>query len=268
MDSRDATRLRTAFEQIGEGSTLVLIHGLGMNRQMWQWLAPTLAEHFRVVSYDLIGHGESDKPAGPYAMPDFVDQIRDLADELEIDDFALVGFSLGGLIARAYALAYPEQVNALAILHSAHARSPDERATIRARVRLAKEHGPKATIQAALERWFTPEFSTRRPDVLQQIRDWLEANDPDAYAAAYDVLAESDADLVDAIRDIHCPTLVMTGAKDHGNSPQMAARMAARIPNAECRILPELRHMALAEDPESTLSQLLPFLAGTRTLGS
>ncbi len=57
----------------------------------------------------------------------------------------------------------------------------------------------------------------------------------------------------------------MTGSEDHGNSPQMAARMAARMPNAECRILPELRHMALAEDPQSTLSQLLPFLANALT---
>ncbi len=116
-------------------------------------------------------------------------------------------------------------------------------------------------IDAALERWFTPVFASAHPEVLREVRGWLEANDPSAYAAAYRVLAEADSDLAEAIAEIRCPALVMTGADDSGNSPEMAARMAARMRAAECRILPGLRHMALAEQPASTLSQLLPFLA-------
>jgi pimeloyl-ACP methyl ester carboxylesterase len=258
---------RTAYEQVGDGSAVVLIHGLGLCRQMWQWQAPVLSEHFHVIRYDLIGHGESDKPAGPYAMADFVAQLREVVDSVGIDEFALVGFSLGGLIAQAFTLAHPDRVRAVGILHSAYDRSADERAAVRKRVLLADEQGPKAGVDAALERWFTPEFAARCPERLQQIREWLEANDPDAFAAAYRVLAESDAELAPALSDIRCPALVMTGSEDHGNSPQMAARMAARMPNAECRVLPELRHMALAEDPQSTLSQLLPFLANALTPG-
>jgi pimeloyl-ACP methyl ester carboxylesterase len=268
MSAQGQTSARTAYEQAGDGSAVVLIHGLGLSRRMWQWQAPVLSEHFRIVRYDLIGHGESDKPAGPYAMSDFVAQLREVVDSVGLDDFALVGFSLGGLIAQAFTLAYPDRVRAVGILHSAYDRSAAERAAIRARVLLADEQGPKAGVESALERWFTPGFAARCPERLQEVREWIEANDPNAFAAAYDVLAEADTELAHALADIRCPALVMTGSEDHGNSPQMAARMAARMPNAECRILPGLRHMALAEDPQSTLSQLLPFLANTLTPGS
>ena len=114
---------RTAYEQAGDGSAVVLIHGLGLSRQMWQWQAPVLSEHFRVVRYDLIGHGESDKPPGPYAMADFVAQLLELVDSVRLDDFALVGFSLGGLITQAFTLAHPDRVRAVGILHSAYDRS-------------------------------------------------------------------------------------------------------------------------------------------------
>jgi pimeloyl-ACP methyl ester carboxylesterase len=265
MAAKRPFHTRTAYQQAGDGPPVVLVHGFGLNHLMWRWQAPVLSEHFRVVQYDLIGHGESDKPAGPYVMADFVAQLLEVVDGVGLDDFALVGFSLGGLITQAFTLAHPDRVRALAILHSAYDRNAAERAAIRARVLLADEQGPKAGIEAALERWFTPGFASRCPERLQEVRGWLEANDPNTFVAAYRVLAEADADLADALSDIRCPALVMTGSEDHGNSPQMAARMAARMPNAECRILPELRHMALAEDPQSTLSQLLPFLANALT---
>ena len=267
MSAQAQCSARTAYEQAGDGSAVVLIHGLGLSRQMWQWQAPVLSEHFRVLRYDLIGHGESDKPSGPYAMADFVAQLLEVVDSVRLDDFALVGFSLGGLIAQAFTLAHPDRVRAVGILHSAYDRNAAERSAVRARALRADEQGPKAGVDSALERWFTPEFAARCPERLQTVREWLEANDPNAFAAAYRVLAEADADLAHALSNIRCPALVMTGSEDHGNSPQMAARMAAQMPNAECRILPELRHMALAEDPQSTLSQLLPFLANALAPG-
>jgi pimeloyl-ACP methyl ester carboxylesterase len=230
---------------------------------MWQWLAPALAERYRVLSYDLVGHGESRCPDGPYSMARYVEQLTALVDFLDVKRFVVVGFSLGGLIAQAFALAHPSRVCGLTVLHSAYDRSTKERDAIRTRVRLAQTGGPAATVQQALERWFTADFSVQHPDVLAQVRAWVLANDPKAFAAAYHVLAEADADLAPRIADIRCPALVVTGSEDFGNSPDMAARMAHGMQNAVCRILPGLRHMALAEQPEAVLAELLPFLAAT-----
>ncbi len=250
----------TAFETAGDGPPVVLAHGLGMARPMWDWQWEALTRRLRVVRYDLLGHGDSAKPKGPYSLTRFADQLEALLDGLDIAACGLVGFSLGGMIVRAFALAHPERVAALAILNSAHDRTDAERAAVLLRVEQAGRLGPRATVEAALERWFTEDYAARHPDVLARVQRWILANDPEVYPAIYRVLAEGDAELAEAIAAIQCPALVVTGGEDHGNSPDMARRMAALIPGARAEIIPGLKHMGLAEDPAAFNSLLVPFL--------
>lgn len=250
----------TAFAESGSGPTIVLVHGLGLGRAMWRWQLPDLEPHFRVLAYDLFGHGESAPPPGPPDLAMFASQLLRLVEHCRIETLGVVGFSLGGMIARRFAIDYPDRVGALAILHSAHDRSPVEREAVRARVRQAREEGPAATADAALERWFTPEFRTARPHVVSQVRRWILANDPAIYPDIYEVLAEGDSEIRSDIGRITCPTLVMTGDDDRGNSPEMARAMAAGIPNARVVVLPGLRHMALAESPQAFNPPLVTFL--------
>ena len=88
----------------------------------------------------------------------------------------------------------------------------------------------------------------------------MTANRKEVYAPIYRVLAEDDAEIAATVTEIRCPTLVMTGAEDSGNSPDMAQRMASAIPGARSVILPGLRHMALAEDPTTFNAPLVSFL--------
>ena len=250
----------TVFESAGEGPPVVLVHGLGMTREMWDWQWPALTGRFQTVRYDLLGHGASDKPRETYSLTRFADQAAAVMDGLGIDRAALVGFSLGGMIVRAFALAHPERVTALAILNSAHDRTEEERAAILMRVEQAAREGPRATLEAALERWFTPGYGADHPEVLARVRRWILANDREVYPLIYRVLAEGDSELAEAVAAIRSPTLVMTGGEDHGNSPGMARRMAEMIPGARCEIVPGLRHMGLAEDPEAFNRPLLDFL--------
>ncbi len=250
----------THFHDQGDGPAVVLIHGLGMNHAMWQWQVPALAPTFRVLTYDLIGHGESPTPTAKPDLAMLSRQLVELMDHRDIARAAIVGFSLGGMIARRFAIDHPERLSALAVLHSAHARSTAQRDAVRQRVELAGRSGPEATVDEALERWFTPEFAAGNPEVLTLVRGWILANDRRVYPLLYHVLAEGDQEIVEGTETIPCPTLVMTGEEDHGNSPEMARHMAAAIPNAKVVILPGLRHMALAEDPSSINEPLLEFL--------
>ena len=120
---------------------------------------------------------------------------------------------------------------------------------------------------AALGRWFTADYAARHPEMLERVRNWILANDPEVYPLIYRVLAEGDEELARAITAIRCPTLVLTGGEDHGNSPDMSRRLAALIPGARVEIIPGLRHMGLAEDPEAFNSRLVPFLAASATDG-
>lgn len=253
----------TAYSQTGEGPTVVLVHGLGLNQQMWQWQLPALQENYRVVTYDLLGHGESKKPSGSFSMPQMVEQLDNLLIDLDIDRCALIGFSLGGLIVQAYTLAHPEKVQALGILNAAHARTPEQREGILERVAQCRSAGPGATVSDALARWFSAAFADQNESVLAQVREWVLANDPDVYPEAYQLLANGDIGLEESISAIECPTLVMTADEDYGNSAEMAQHMATRIPNSQLEILTGLRHMALAEDPQQVNQLLLDFLEKT-----
>jgi 3-oxoadipate enol-lactonase len=250
----------TLYAYGGDGPPVVLVHGLGMTHRMWDWQWDALVARFHVVRYDLLGHGESARPEEPVTLRRFVEQLLALMDGLKLESAALVGFSLGGMIVRAFTIAHPDRVSALAILNSAHDRTPAEREAVLMRVAQAGREGPRATVEAALHRWFTEDYAARHPEVLARVRDWILANDPEVYPAIYRVLAEGDAGLARAIAAIRCPTLVMTGGEDKGNSPDMAQRMAALIPGARAEILPGLKHMGLAEAPEAFNALLLPFL--------
>ena len=257
----------TAYEIAGHGPLVILVHGMGLNRAMWQWLLPDLTPRFQVVTYDLFGHGQSAAPPDKPDLRSFNKQIVKLLDHLGQARCALVGFSLGGMIARRFVLDHPERLTALAILNSPHDRSPAERAAIRQRVEAVAKAGPASTVEAALARWFTDDFQAAQPELIEQVRRWVTANPKALYTPIYRVLAEGDAELAETIGAIRCPTLVMTGADDPGNSPAMARRMADAIPGARCEILPGLRHMGLAEDPARFNGPLVAFLEETLAPG-
>lgn len=260
MTERDANG--TAYDIAGPkgAPVVVLVHGLGLSRAVWQWLVPVLAARFRVVSYDLIGHGQSPAPQGQPALRDLSGQLASLLDHLGVPQAAIVGFSLGGMVARRFAQDHPECTQALVILHSAHRRSAEAQAAILARVEQAKSSGPAATVEAALLRWYSNAARATRPDLMDLTRAWVLANDQAIYPRLYRVLADGVDEIVAPAPAITCPALVLTADEDHGNSPEMSAAIAAEIKGARLVILRGLRHMALAEDPDAVNRPVMDFL--------
>jgi len=251
----------TCFEWHGAGGPAVaLIHGLGLNRHMWQWQLPALTPGYRVLVYDLYGHGDSPKPPSQANLTLFSDQLRRLLDEGDVERCAVAGFSLGGMIARRFALDHADRLSALAILNSAHERTEAQRDAILKRVAQTREQGPAATVEAALGRWFSDDFRAGNPDVMDLVRRWVMANDKGVYPDIYQVLADGVDEIVEPIKTIRCPTLVMTGKEDFGNSPEMTEAIARNIAGARAVVLPGLRHMALAEAPEVFNQALVSFL--------
>jgi (E)-2-((N-methylformamido)methylene)succinate hydrolase len=252
----------TAFEVVGpvDAPVVVLVHGLGLNRACWQWAVPALSDRYRVVSYDIYGHGQSAAPPETPSLALFSRQLTDLLDHLQVSRAAIVGFSLGGMIARRVAQDAPHRVSALAILHSPHTRSAEAQAAIVKRVEQAKQDGPAATVEAALERWFTDGFRAQNPDMMDLVRGWVTANPIEVYHTIYKVLADGIDEIVAPAPPLVCPTLVITGDEDYGNGPEMSQAIADEIAGSQVHILRGLRHMALAEAPEQINTPLRGFL--------
>lgn len=257
----EATARGTRFRIDGSGEPLVLIHGVGMDLAMWEPMVAHLGSRRRVIRYDMQGHGESAKPHGPYALADFVAQLGRLVDDLAIEATDLVGFSMGALVAQGFALADPGRVRRLVLLNGVFDRSPAERAAIEARVGEVLQGGYAASIEAAIDRWFTPGFRAKRPEVVKAVRRRMQANDLPSYAAAYAVFGTADRELVDRVQRLTMPVLVATGAEDQRSTAAMAEALAARLPQGRCHLIAGQRHLTPLEVPEELAMLIDEFLA-------
>lgn len=253
----------TVYELIGDDTrpTITLVHGLGLTRDTFTDYVPELARHYRVLNYDLTGHGESAAPLAAPSVSLFADQLRDLLDELNIQSTAIIGFSLGGMINRRFAMDYPDRASALIILNSPHDRGEEAQRLVEKRAADTQAGGPGATLDATIERWFTPAFRQNNPETIEKIRQWVLANDPETYAKCRMVLATGVKELIRPNPPITHPTLVMTCEHDTGSTPKMSHDIASEISGSRTVIIPELQHMGLVEQPELFLEQILNFLA-------
>ncbi len=256
----------TSYELSGpEGAPVVaLIHGLGMSRgSTYSAMVPMLAENFRVLSYDLCGHGETSLPTETPSLTVLSEQLIALMDELGIERAALVGFSLGGMINRRVAMDHPERVSALCILNSPHERGEEQQKLVEERAKDTSAGGPGATIDATLERWFTEDFRRDHAEKVAEIRDVVMANHHENYALHRFVLAAGVVELIRPNPPITHPTLIMTCENDSGQPPEMSHAIASEIAESEVIILPELQHLGLIERPELFAEPVAAFLKKT-----
>lgn len=255
----------TAYELSGPESAplVVLIHGLGLNRHLWQSHEAALSSFYRVLRYDLLGHGEGGPLPETLSLSAFAEQLRSLLDHLRERSAALVGFSLGGMINRRLAIDHPDRVEALAILNSPHEREPQAQQIVEERAARTITDGPGAGIDETLERWFTSEFRAARPDVVERVRAWVLANDRESYGRCREILATGVKELIRPESPISKPTLVMTSENDSGSTPVMSRAIASEIPGAETVIVPDLQHLGLLEQPGRFTEPLQEFLDRT-----
>ncbi|TBU92046.1 alpha/beta fold hydrolase [Phytopseudomonas dryadis] len=256
----ERTPAGTSYLVTGQGQAVVLIHGVGLNKEMWGGQIVGLAPHFQVIAYDMLGHGDSPRPAPDIGLAGYADQLRELLEHLQLPQAMVVGFSMGGLVARAFALHHPQQIAALVVLNSVFNRSPEQRAGVIARTAQAAEHGPDANAEAALSRWFSREYQAANPAQIAAIRQTLAGNDAQGYLTTYTLFATQDMYRVDDLASIRVPTLIATGELDPGSTPEMARQLARCIPDARTAVLAEQRHMMPVESPRLVNQLLLEFL--------
>lgn len=253
----------TAYDLTGpEGApVLALIHGLGLSRQVWNGMLPDLAGH-RVLNYDLYGHGESAPPPETASLGVYSDQLAGLLDHLGLARACAIGFSIGGMINRRFALDHPDRLAALVILNSPHERGEAAQAQVEARAASVRDAGAMATMDDALKRWFTPGYlATGKGAAL--VRQWRAQAEPESYAQAAWVLANGVRELIRPAPPVAAPTLVMTCEHDSGSTPAMSRAIAAEIAGAETVIVPGLRHLGLMEQPQAFSAPILDFLERT-----
>jgi len=238
---------------------VTLAHPLGVTLALWDEHMADLTKGYRVLRYDVRGHGRSDVPPGPYTLEQMADDLFDLLDSLAITETHFVGVSMGGLIGMTAALTRPSRIRRLVLCDTTACYGPGVRPMWEDRIRAAESEGMTATlVDRTMAIWFTEAFRARRPDELNRIAAMLRKTDPRGYAAA--IRAIGFVDLTERIGAIRCPTLVVVGDQDPGTPPAMARDIHERIHGSQLLVIPDAMHCAVVEHAERFLATLLDFL--------
>lgn len=235
---------------------LVLAHSLGTDHAIWQGLLPDLLDHFRVVRYDIRGHGASDAPPGDYRLDQLARDALAVADAAGVARFAFCGLSLGGMIGQALAVLAPERLTHL-VLANTSPYFPDP-ALWEARRKTVIEGGMAAIIDGALDRSFSARFRADQQPAVASFREIFLATDPVGYAGC--CAAIRDMDQRETLASITAPTLVASGDLDVSTPWEgHSSVLADQIPGAEVVKL-AAAHLSPLERPRDFLSALFDFV--------
>jgi len=254
-----ANGIEIGYDAEGHGPWLVLCHSLGLDRSMWFQQVPVFARSHRVLAWDARGHGETTSTPGPY---DFDLMARDLAallDTLRVDRVAVLGLSMGGNIAMAFASTFQDRVSALILSDTIASYDPDARRGWRERIAAVKRDGVASLAPIQAERWFTDGFRASHPEVVERILNLLRHTDQQGYIAVMEALA--DLNLLPRLSSVRCPTLVIVGDEDPTTPPSAAEQIHQAIQGSKLVVLEHARHLSPIEQPEAFSRAVLEFLA-------
>lgn len=243
-----------------EGPVVALSHSLATSLRMWDPQVKTLIEAgYRVLRYDIRGHGGTDVPPGPYTLDMLVTDVRALLAALDIESAHFVGLSLGGMIGQGLAIRYPALLRSLVLCDTAAVTPPEARAVWDERIAVAESQGMEPHVEPTIGRWFTPGFISARSDVVDSVRDMIRATHPQGYTGCAHVVR--DLDLRDALAGVEVPTLIIVGEEDPGTPVEAAQVLQQLIPGSELVVLKAASHLSNLEQPEAFNRALLSFLA-------
>jgi 3-oxoadipate enol-lactonase len=241
-----------------EKPLVVFSNSLGTDARIWDAVVPRLLERYGVLVYDKRGHGLSDAPRGPYTIADHAADLLALLDAAGAPPrFALVGLSIGGMIAQTIAAAHPDRVGALVLCDTA-TRIGDA-ATWDARIEAAEYKGMEPLADLVMERWFTRAYRERDPVSVRGWRTMLARQPAQGYAAT--CAAIRDADLRSTAPTIRVPTLCVAGDQDLSTPPDLVRETAATIPGAGFEVIPACGHIPPVEQPAALADLILSHLA-------
>ncbi len=250
-----STHLHHRIDGSDDAPVLVLGPSLGTDLHLFDAQVDALADRFRIVRFDLPGHGRSPTPDGPYSMAGMAADVVALLDRLGIDRVHWAGVSIGGAIGQQLALDHPGRVLSLtAIASSARFADPDSWPQRAATVR---ENGTEAMVGSRPGTWYVPSFAdtpeaTRLLDMLRATRD-------EGYAGCCEAIATFD--VRDRLGSLTVPVLAIAGAEDPATPPDMVRVIADSAPHGRFEIVADAAHLLNAEKPEQVSTLLAEHLA-------
>lgn len=257
MPKIQSNNINLYYEVHGDGQPLLFIHGLGSSERDWELQVPEFSKTYQVITFDLRGHGQSDKPAEPYSISMFASDTAGLIKALGVESAHVVGLSLGGGVAFQLAIDSPALVRTMVIVNSAPelvVRNFKDRLGIWQRFAVVRLLGMRRMGEVLSKRLFPKaEQAHLRMTFVER---WAE-NDSRAYQNA--MRAMIGWSVMDKLGSIRCPTLVVSADQDY--TPVVLKEAYTKsIPNAQLVVIPDAHHATPVEQPEKFNAALKDFL--------
>jgi 3-oxoadipate enol-lactonase len=232
-----------------EGAPYVtFVTGIANDLTMWDSQAETLGRDFRILRYDLRGHGDTQATEGDYSIDLLVKDLAGLLNELNIQKTHLVGLGLGGAIVQAFAIEHSHRVNAL-VPCCCRAKMVPEFAALWQKLRAAvAKDGVEVIVEPTAQRWFSDDWKAANPQVLQNVRNMIRGTTTNGYLGV--TAAFMGLNIEDKLPQIKAPTLYVSGAEDKiGGPPELMTELARKVPGAQHRSIPKAAHIANIQNP-------------------
>ena len=258
MTRASVTDLHHRVDGPDDAPVVVLGPSLGTDLHLFDAQVDALASRYRVVRYDLPGHGRTPAPEGPCTMPGMAGSVIALLDRLGIDQAHHVGVSIGGAIAQQLTLDHPARVLSTTAVASA-ARFADPQSWPQ-RAATVREQGTEAMVASRPGTWYVPAFAAT--PTAERLLMMLRTTTREGYAACCEAISEFD--VRDRLGEITVPVLAVAGAQDPATPPEMVRVIADGVPHGRFEIVPDAAHLLNAEKPLQLNGLLLEHLASAR----
>jgi 3-oxoadipate enol-lactonase len=229
---------------------LILSHSLACTVRMWDPQVAAFKDRYRIVNYDMRGHGQSAAPQGPYTLEMLADDVLGLMKELKIERATYMGLSIGGMIGQTLALRQTKHFDRMVLADTSHAQPAEAIKQWEERIKVAQTQGMKALVPSTMERWFTPSFRETPP--ARKIAELI-ANTPVAgYVGCGQAIMKLNTTA--RLKEIKLPVLAIAGESDP--SAPGTRHIGETVPGAKLVMIPNAAHIANVEQA-STFNQAL-----------
>lgn len=252
------------YETTGNGPELLLIAGLGANRNAWAAVLPQLSKQFTCITFDNRGSGRSDVPEGPYTIEQMSDDTAALIEHLGIGPVPAIGWSMGGVILQSLLIDHPDAISKAVLLSTLPSYTDVQHAWLDGLLALRAAGADPITLAAAGIPWgFTPYTLVDHAATYAALKLAREDPEPTSDAGfAAQAQAIRTFDRRAELHTITTPTLVLVGAEDILTPPSQAVEIADRISGSHLVVLPRGSHGMVIEFPGPVLASIEEFLAG------
>jgi len=250
-----------AYDQAGSGPAVLLIHGFPLHRRMWHpQLQALAAAGYHALAPDLPGFGESPPLAGGVSMSRYAEELVRLLDRLGIARAATCGMSMGGYVLLSLLEHFPDRVAAAGFVVTRAGADDAAGKTKRSELaETARRQGASPVADVFAELVFAPATPRLHPELVEEVRAWMLAANPEGVAGALEAMRER-GDYSTRLTQLTHPALVLGALDDRAIPVEQSRQLAAGLPDAELVEIEGAGHMANLEQPEPFNRALLDFL--------